>query len=329
VRERQFSTCFQACCIFFALFLALLPARAGLDDAYQKDADYLGAQRTVKTAEEEAAKAKADPDGTAYATRRADERLSYTKASLSLATMGAKVKVYQALTDMLTARQQVTVSQQRKDTTALQYEAAQLKWQAGAISAQALAQAKDALARAEVALATDRSLLLGAEFRLKPYGEASATPLAAPAVLETAKLTVEKHPLVIKAQNDVNEAQRAVDLSKGPDTAPLDLAAAQRTLSTAQDMLKDTSRIQTETLDAAVRRYNAARESLRVAQAGLTLTQDAHDAAKKRFESGAVSRVALLEAQVAQQESSLAVTKALAELWLSSFAVLQATGGTQ
>lgn len=307
--------------------LLALPGLATLDDAYLRDADYLGALRTVQTADDEVARAKADPDGAPLALTRAEERLAHARAALTLATCNVKLKIATALTDVLVARRQREVSMMKQLLAQMQLKAAGVRREAGAISAQDYAQAKDAAVRAGVTLATDTSNLDGTVLRLKPYGDAPADAPPLPAAFNEADCTIARHPVVLNAMNAAAEAQRAFDLAQGPDTAPRDRAARERELATATDVLRDTRRVQAETLDAALRRYRAARESVRVAQDSLVLSRDALAATQKRHAAGSVSQQAQLEAEIAVSESELAVEKASAELRLAHFAVNQATGG--
>lgn len=308
-----------------ALFAAQQPRT--LDDAYVKDADFLGAQRGVKTAEDDLAKAKADPDGPALTARRAEERLQQAQATLALAVVNAKLKVYTALTNLLTARCQTALSEDLQQQAALQLEAAKLKRKAGAISEQELAQSADAAAKTASTLTADRSTLEGAELRLQPYCDPPDKPLTAPTELDLTRAGIDRHPAVLKAQVDANEAQRAWELAQGPDTAPLDRTAQERALATAKDNLRQARTTQAEAADSALRRYRAAREDLTITADGLSHAKSALATAEKRFAAGSISRLALLDARVAALQSSLAAQKAVAEAWLAQLGLFQATGG--
>jgi len=307
--------------------LIVIPGWAALDDAYQRDADFVAATHAVQTAEDDVSKAKADPDGPALTLLRVNERLQYAHAAEKLASYTAKAKIYQAYTDLLVAQRQVALSQVRQRLAQLQYQAAQVKSQLGAVSIQELTQAKDTATRAAVALAVDRSQLVGAELRWKPYGNLPTSPTPQPAVLDVKACSIDNSPTVIKAQMDLSEAQRAVDLAQGPDTAPLDRAALARTLATSEAALHNIARLQTEALDLAVRRYQTARENLALAQGGADISQNALLTAQKRFAAGAISQLTETEAEVAKLDSMLILEKAVAEAWSAHFGIFQATGG--
>lgn len=312
--------------IVVAVLLAL-PARAALLDAYRTDADYLAAQRAVATADDALAKAKADPEATPMALARARDGQATAGASLALAETSAKLKIYIALTDVLVARQRLALSTAQAAQAQLQLHAAEIKLQAGAIAPQERNRVRDTAARAGAAVAEDARTLAGAQARLQVYGPLPNEPLADPPALDPAVLTVARHPRVVQAQQQANEAKRALDLARGPDTAPLDLVAAQRAHDNAVDALRDVTRLQHEALDAGIRRYQAAREKLRLARESLALAVAGLDTARQRFDIGAISRLALADAEVAELDSQAQCMSALTELWLASFGLWQAAGG--
>jgi outer membrane protein TolC len=307
---------------------ALLPAHAVLDDAYMKDADYATAQRGLLTAQDDLAKAKADPEPVPLTLARAGESVEQTSAALRLAKVSARAKVAIAVGDLVTARRKVAAEAKRQEVSQVQVQAAQVRFAAGAISTQDLAKVKDTAAKQDAALADAKRALDGAESRVRIYGEVpEGQPLPMPEKLDAAKLSIENGSLVIAARLKVSEAERALALAQGPDTAPLDRSSLERALASAKDSLRDVRRVQQDALDNAARRVTAAGENLKLAESGLGLADTALATARKRLAAGAIARQALLEAESAQADAAQARDAAVAEMWNATLAWEQAAGG--
>jgi outer membrane protein TolC len=310
------------------LVVSLMPVRAALEDAYLTDPDYLTASRAVEGAEDGVVKVVADPDATPVALQRAKESLQVALANRQLATAAAKVKVGQAVVDVLNTRAQAKAATAQRDLAAGQLEAMRIRSGAGAASQQELAKAKDALAQADATAATAAREQAGAEARLRVFGEIPETlPVAPPPALDVKTLTINAHPQIVQAEIQVAEAERQVALAGGTDTAPLDRDAKARALADAQDALRHVRRTQQDALDAAERNYAAAQATLALAVSNLTLMRTAAETARQRFKAGAIAKLALTEAEATLLNAEAQEVKAITGMWVAHYGLLQATGG--
>lgn len=315
------------CCLLFTLVAVHAATAENWEDAYRLDVNYLDAERAVVTAHDELNKLKADPEAAPLALTRAQEKLDETQARLRQAKVDATTKAFTALGDVLVDRCKATAATAKLNLAALQLDAANVRKQAGMISEQELARTLADNAQATVSLATAKRELLGAEARAKLYISKIPDALPAPPEIEAEKVTLGDHPQLLTARHKLSEAERALALAQGPDTAPLDLEARKRELQSAQDAFHDTERSLTEALAAARRRYLAALESEHLATDSLKLAQTDLATAQKRYQNGAVSRLTQQQSEAAKLDAASSYEQAHTELWLARIALVQAAGG--
>lgn len=304
-------------------------AATPFDDAYRKDAEYLASVRAVDTATDALAKVQADPSVVPVSLTEAKDMLSEVTAKRALVEAKARGRVLSSWMGMRTAGLALSATESKAKLADLQLQSVQIRFQAGAASTQEVERTKDAKTKADAALAGARRNFIGAEIRLKVYGAYPKEEPGEPAALALETLTGATHPDLLAAQHQLAAAERALALAQGPDTAPLDRAARERELTGAKDTLQDTERLVRETLDAAKRRYQAARDGYGSATNAVKLAQVDLETARKRQTAGAISNIALLEAEIALQENQSAQGEALAELWQAYYGLLEAAGGVQ
>jgi outer membrane protein TolC len=312
-------------CVFIFTF-----AHAGAktwEEAYRLDASYREAERAVQTATDELTKAKADPEAAPLTTTRAQEKLVEAQANVRGAKLQTTLKVLTAVGDLLTARRRAAAADARAELARLSYTATKIRHEAGMASAQELARAQEDAATAKTTLDAAQRELKGATDRVRIYVDTPPDTLPPLKVLEIAGMALGEHPTLVAAQFRVAEAKRALALAQGPDTAALVKSAAERGLKSAEDTLDDTLRVLKDGVEAAKRRYLSAVENEATTEKALTLAQADVKTAQKRFDAGAISRLALQQAVAAQRDAEAAREAAAAERWLSHVSLLQATGG--
>ena len=298
-----------------------------VEDALKKDAEYQTAVRSLETAKDDMTKVKADPGATPIALTQAQEKLSELQPRLAVAEISARKRTIDAWETVLTSRLQLELANARLEQARKQLQAAQIKQTAGAISDQELARAKETQAKAETTVKEMENNVAVAELRVKPYGVITTETPGEPAPLDPAKLTDEMNPDLIAAANRAKAAQRALALAQGPDTALLDRAVKERELHDAQDALRDTGLKIDQQFESAKRAYLLAQEKHKLAAHAVTLALDEWGTAKKRFDAGAISTIALGDAEVTALDARGQQESARADLWQASYALLQVAGG--
>ncbi|WP_337867644.1 TolC family protein [Meiothermus sp.] len=310
----------------FALSAGLAqPVNVFLQDAYKKDAAYLDAERSLAAAQDELRKAQSDPEIAPLLLTRAQESVAVAQAKLVQSRKEALARALEAYSGVLLGQTDLALTQQRKELTALQLQAANLRFQAGAISAAELARVRDQDAQAASAVRTAQRALDQALARLRPYGEVRVQNLPEPGTVDIDKFGIQNHARLLELQQQVREAERALALASGPDTAPLDKTARERDLARARTALGDVERTLGDTLEASKRRLQSAQENYRLARESQVRLGNELLAAQRRFQAGAIAQVMLKQAELAKAEADRSVLAAQIEVWNAIYA-LQVAG---
>lgn len=291
------------------------PITAFLQDAYKKDTPYLDAERSLASAQDELRKTQGDPEAAQLALTRAQEGVVVAQAKLSQGRQEADARALEAYAGVLLAQADLNLAQQRKELTTLQLQAADLRFKAGAISAADLARVRDQDAQASSAVRTAQRGLDQAQSRLRPYGEVKVQALPEPGNVDPNKFSIKNHARLLEINQQVREAERALALSSGPDTAPLDKTARERDLARVKASASDLERNLSDALEAAQRRYGSAVESYRLAKESQTRLQSELDAARRRFAAGAIAQTVLKQAELSKLEAERSALAAQLEVW--------------
>jgi outer membrane protein TolC len=303
------------------------PVAQFLGDAYKKDIAYLEAERSLSAAQDELKKVQTDPEAAQLTLARAQESAAVAQAKLAQSRDEANAKALDAYGGVLLAGLDVNLAQRRKELSALQLQAADLRFKAGAISASDLAKVKEQDAQATSAVRTAVRALAQAQARLKPYGEIKVQALPEPGAVDPEKFSIKSNARLQEVAQQTREAERALALSSGPDTAPLDKAARERDLARARATLGDVERNLNDALDGAQRRYQTALDNYKIAQGSQARTASELEAAKKRFATGAIAQVVLKQSELAKEEADRNALAAQLEVWNAIYG-LQVAGGT-
>ncbi len=312
--------------IGFALSTGLaLPVNVFLKDAYKKDAAYLDAERSLAAAQDELRKAQSDPEIAPLLLTRAQESVAVAQAKLNQSREEALARALEAYSSVLLGQTDLALAQQRKEQTALQLQAASLRFQAGAISAGELARVRDQDAQVASAVRTAQRALDQALARLRPYGEVRVQNLPEPDTVDVNKFGIQNHARLLELRQQVREAERALALASGPDTAPLDKTTRERDLARARAALNDLERTLGDALEASKRRLQTAQENYRLARESQVRRGNELQAAQRRFQAGAIALVMLKQAELAKAEADRSVLAAQVEVWNAIYA-LQVAG---
>jgi len=315
------------CCLLLLFSAAHALDASHWETAFTLDAGYRDAERALTAANDDLKKVQADPDAAPLTLVRAQEKLAEAQAGVRQAKIAATVKAFTAVGDVLGGRRKQSASTTKLAIAEMQLQSALVRQKAGMISDLELARAKEDQAQAATDLGVAQRELRGAEARMKLYLDEAPEKLEEPPTLDITVLTLGDHPTLLAARHRLNEAERALALAQGPDTAPLDLAARERDRQSAKDAYKETEQTLTEALAAARRRYLAACEAEKHAMEGLKLATTDLQSAQKRHTAGSVSDLAFKQAEMTALTAELTFTQALVELWQARIAVIQATGG--
>lgn len=315
--------------IILLLTLAGTSLAGAYDTAYRQDAAYQTAERALATASEELAKVHADPGATPMQDLEAQERLSEARARLAGSEAQARQRVIIAWIAVLTARRQRDAAQAKAVRAHLQQAAAEARRSAGAISAQELARAVEAAASADTAAVEAGNALIKAELRARPYGAVPEETPGLPPTLDATRLSCAGHPDLLAARHRVSASERTLALAQGPDSSRLERQARERDVQNARDALDETARRCDEGLDAAARGVTVALDRFRLAEQSLLLATREMETSGKRFEAGAISRIALSDATITRLEASGQVESARSDTWQAYFTLLLAAGGGQ
>lgn len=303
-----------------------------LKDAYKKDSAYQDAERSLVAAQEDLRKAQSDPEVAPLTLTRAQETLAVAQAKLTQSREEAQAKALEAYGAVLLAQTDLALAQQRKELSGLQLQAANLRYQAGAISAGELAKARDQDNQAASGIRTAQRGLEQAQARLRPYAGASEVRVQAlpePGNVDVGKFSSKAHARLLEVGQQVREAERALALSSGPDTAPLDKAARERDLAKVKAAQADLERNLEDALEAAKRRYQTAVDSYRLARESQTRAASDLEAAKKRFAAGSIAQIILKQAELSKAEADRATLAAQLEVWNAIYGLQVAGSGNQ
>jgi len=294
---------------------------------YHLDAGYRQAERVVQSAEDDKKKNDADPAVKPVDITRSIEAVTEAKAKLLLTGLTATETALTAVGDVLAGRLKVKSEAERVEQTKMDLNVAEIKKDKGAASDIELAKAKqkyyDAMNSADIA----KRELKSAETRVKMFVTNVPDALPEPVVIDVAKLSYLTHANYITAQNKINEADRIVAISSGPDTTAIDKVNRERDLQNAKDAMGDVEKTLRDGLDAAKRNYLNAQDSYQLTKDRLVLAQKDLNTAKERFNAGAISKLALQSYISAEMDYQLSVEQAKDSLWLAGIALLKASGG--
>lgn len=316
--------------LFALIFLGLAQAQpldAFLEEAYRKDSSYLEAERALEAERDELAKVQGDPEAAPLTLTRAQEGVALAQAKLTQARKEADARALEAYTGVLLAQTDLELARARKELSGLQLQAAELRFKAGALSATELARLRDQDNQAANAVNAATRALEQAQARLRPYGEVRVQALPEPGPVDPAKFSVAQHARLLEAQQRVREAERALALASGPDTAPLDRSARERDLSRARSALDDLQRTLTDALEAARNRYQSAVEGYKLARETQARSAGELEAARKRFAAGSIAQLTLKQNEIAKAEADRGVLAAQIELWQAIYALRVAGNG--
>lgn len=318
-RNTKTKNFFAVLAMVFCLQLSPLalaqPISSFLQTAYQKDTAYLEAERSLSAAQDELRKVQGDPEAAQLTLTRAQEGVAVAQAKLVQSRQESDARALEAYGGVLLAQTDFSLAQQRKELSALQLQAAELRYKAGAISAAELARVRDQDAQTTSAVRTAQRGLEQSQSRLRPYGEIKIQALPEPGTLDPEKFSVKSHARLLEAAQQVHEAERALALSAGPDTAPLEKTARERDLARAKATATDLERSLSDALEAAQRRYTSAAESYRLAKESQTRLQSELEAARRRYAGGAIAQTVLKQAELSKLEADRAALAAQLEVW--------------
>ncbi len=320
------------------LILMLLPLlsiaqiASNWQEYYHLDAGYRQTERVLQSAEDDKKKNDADPAVKPVDITRSIETVTEAKAKLQLTGLTATETALTAVGDVLTGRLKVKSEAERVELTKMDLNVAEIKKDKGAASDIELAKAKqkyyDAMNSADIA----KRELKSAETRVKMFVANVPDSLAEPVTLvdfiDVTKLSYLTNVNYIAAQNRINEAERIVAISSGPDTTAIDKVNRERDLQNAKDAMGDVEKTLRDGLDAAKRNYLNAQDSYKLTKDRLVLAQKDLNTSKERFNAGAISKLALQSYISAEMDSQFSVEQAKVSLWLSFIALLKASGGT-
>jgi hypothetical protein len=294
---------------------------------YHLDAGYRQAERVLQSAEDDKKKNDADPAVKPVDITRSIEAITEAKAKLLLSGLTATETALTAVGDVLTGRLKVKSEAERVELTKMDLNVAEIKKDKGAASDIELAKAKqkyyDALNSSDIA----KRELKSAETRVKMFVANVPDALPEPVVIDPAKLSYLTHANYITAQNKINEADRIVAISSGPDTTAIDKVNRERDLQNIKDAMGDVEKTLRDGLDAAKRNYINAQDSYQLTKDRLVLARKDLNTSKERFNAGAISKLALQSYISAEVDSQLSVEQAKVSLWLAGVALLKASGG--
>ncbi len=317
----------------FLLLLLILPViifaqtAANWQEYYRLDAGYRQSERVLQSAEDDKKKNEADPAVKPVDIIRSTEAVTEAKARLLLTGLTATETALSAVGDVLTGRLKVKSEAEHVEQMKMDLNVAEIKKDKGAASDIELAKAKqkyyDAVNNADMA----KRSLKSAETRVKMFVANVPDALPEPILIDTAKLTYLTHADYITAQNKINEAERIVAISSGPDTTAIDKVNRDRDLQNVKDAMGDVEKTLRDGMDAAKRNYINAQDSRQLTKDRLVLAQKDLNTAKERFNAGAISKLALQSYISAEMDAEVSVEQAKVTLWLTQVALLKASGG--
>ncbi len=315
-------------CLAFCISPTLAVGEPTLADAYAQASEYTNAVRAIETATTELQALASDPDATVNGIIRAEEKRTEAIATRNTAEITAKQRVFNAASQLVTARTTAKISTLRAQQASMQLQGAVVRNGMGTISAIELDKARETSLKADMVQQNDERTLTDAETRVKPYGVVPAEGLPLPPSLDFASYTVDNHPNIVLGIHNVNEAMRALALADGFDvTAANDRQLKVRNLLDARATLKDLLRAQRDTLSIAMTRYLAAVDELPRAAQAYQIAQEVTKAAQVRLDFGTISQVTMLDSEIAQAEAKLALDNAKMEMWAATLNLQQAAGG--
>jgi outer membrane protein TolC len=310
----------------FALPASLAqPVQVFLQEAYARDSAYQEAQRALVAAQDDLRRAQADPKTAPLLLTRAQEGVLVAEARLGQSRREAQARALEAYGAVLLAQADLALAEERQGLSELQLQAANLRFGAGAISVAEQARIRDQAEQAALAVRAAQRALEQALARLRPYGQVQVQSLPEPDVVPVDQFSIQNHARLVELRQQVREAERAVLLAAGPDTAPLDRAARERDLARARASLSDLERSLSDGLAASKRRLQTAQENHRLALESQLRVGSELTAAQRRFQAGAIAQVALRQAQLAKAEANRALLAAQIEVWNAIYA-LQVAG---
>lgn len=315
------------------LILLMLPvvifaqSAANWQEYYHMDAGYRQAERVLQSAEDDKKKNEADPAVKPIDIIRSTETVAEARAKLSLTGLTATETALTAVGDVLTGRLKVKSEAEHVAQAKMDLNVAEIKKSKGAASDIELAKAKQKYYDAENAADIAQRELKSAETRVKMFVAAVPDSLPEPMPLDSTQFTYINHPNYITAQNKINEAERIVGISSGPDTTAIDKVNYDRDLQNVKDAMGDVEKTLRDGLDVAKRNFINGQDSYQLTKDRLVLAQKDLSTAKERFNAGAISQLALQSSISAEVDAQLAVGQAKVTLWLARVALLKASGG--
>lgn len=307
--------------------ISLAQTAANWQEYYRLDAGYRQAERVLLSAEDDKKKNEADPAVKPIDIIRSTEAVTEAKAKLLLTGLTATETALTAVGDVLTGRLKVKSESERVEQMKMDLTVAEIKKDKGAASDIELARAKqkylDALNSADMA----KRELKSAETRVKMFVENVPDALPEPIQMDASKFTWQTHADYITARNKINEAERIVAISSGPDTTAIDKVNRDRDLQNLKDAMGDVEKTLRDGMDAAKRNYINATDSYQLTKDRLVLAQKDLNTAKERFNAGAISKLALQSYITAGMDAQLSVEQAKVTIWLAQVVLLKASGG--
>jgi len=314
-------------CVLLCLLTTSHAVVKDWQQAYQLDATYRQAERMVATANDEWQKLRADPDVPPLDITRAKEKLAIEQAKYRLVKVAATTRALTAVGDVLVGRRRFAAAEAAWTLSKLQVHAAEARLSAGMLSTQELAKAQKECADAETEMKNSKRELIGAENRVKIYVETPPDLLPPVPLFDELSVSFDGHADLLSAQFQCNEAEHALIFAEGPDTAKLTRKNRERDLRNAQDALVDVQHALRDGLDAALRRWKAAREQADLAAEHEKLAELDLRTAKRRFEAGSIAQLTLQQAKLAALKAETSRDEVLVEVWQSRLAVARACGG--
>ncbi|WP_407571927.1 hypothetical protein [Deinococcus altitudinis] len=294
----------------------------------------VSARAALATAQDDYAKAKADPLGTKVTLLKAQQAYELAVATLKAADAQADSQIVAAYTQVLEAQDAVKVSGAALSLAQKSAQVAQTQFQKGGgteISAQVAqngvqaAQQSAQVAADGLGLATANLRSLVGNFTSVAAIPASALPAGVgPAVVET---VIGRSAPLIQAQQAVAALQLQVNLLDPLAVSASQITAVKTQLQQAQSGAANAARgfrIQAQGLYNA---YVQAGKNRAVKTVALQNAQRQRSADEGRYAKGLISQLGLLQSQIAEQQASLGKEQADDDALSAYYALLAGPSG--
>jgi len=295
-------------------------------DACQRMSFVTSARAALTDAEAALRNAEKNPAAPPRTVALARQQWQLAKLNMYYAVLNAKTEQMTLYAAVLQARNQIAIDEVNTSQNELGVQVAAIRRQSGSITVQELMKATDSLTRAGIDAANTKCQLAMALTNLHTISEEPLTFLSPPPVVILDQLHIQGLPALLEANTGVSNAECAVTLAHGSDTAAVDLQARERELSQARENVKAVEMQLTLALDTAKQQYQSALTVHTDSEHNLTSAQKALVMLKTQFQNGLASKMSYLEGQAIVNNAMLARDTALMSLWHAYYALLLAAG---